>query len=155
MRDVVQVLRFVDILAGGVVAGGFIMVLVALVSAKREMPAPSALQLHQLSTPRIDLYIPPASVLSVVAGILIIVFHDEISRTSALFTALGILFMLAVGIASVFFNMPTNRIMAKWSLDAIPSEYVEMRQRWDSVHQLRTAFGVLAFACYIIAGLAQ
>ena len=46
-------------------------------------------------------------------------------------------------------------MMAKWSLDAIPDNYPEIRRRWDLVHTIRASCGVLGLTGYLLAALAS
>jgi uncharacterized membrane protein len=155
MQTIARALRMINIFASGIVAGGFIMVSASLVPAKRHFPHSTAVELHQVTTPTIDAYMPPASALAGVTGILLLLLRRRASSTATRFTVLGILSTLSVAIASIFFNMPANRTIATWTPPDVPSNYPEIRDRWDRVHLIRTIAGVLSFVCFLRAGLAD
>src|SRR5206468_12511206 len=79
----------------------------------------------------------------------------EFSTASTALCLLGLAGTAGVVITSRFFNVRTNRVMADWSLDAIPEDYPEIRRRWDLVHTIRASCGVLAFSSYAIAALVR
>src|SRR6185503_3934213 len=99
----------------------------------------------------------PSGITSAVSAILILLLGGLIGRllpTSAIyFYLLGLLGTGGVVILSRYFNVPTNAMMAEWSLDAIPDNYPDVRRRWDLVHTVRASCGVLGFTGYALAAL--
>ena len=67
--------------------------------------------------------------------------------------SLGILGTIGVVLTSRYGNVSTNRVIAGWSLVAIPKEYPQIRNRWDAIHGARTLCGAVALSGYLLAGL--
>lgn len=152
---VADVLRFVNLFSAAIGAGGLAMVLVALVPAKRHLATGPAVDLHQYTTPLIDRYMPQSIAISLLSALLLLIVDFRGLRPATVATVIGAACTLGVSIVSVRFNFPINRTIAKWSVEAVPAEYPTLRQRWDRLHLIRTAFAVVALACYIIGAIAS
>jgi hypothetical protein len=152
------VLRFINLFAAAIVAGGQTVVLLVIVPTKRSFePRVSVLVHNAMLGHQIDYFMKPSGIVSGVTAITLLVLGifgpNQVSPVSLVFTVLGLLGTGGVVITSRFFNVRTNAMMATWSLDAIPENYPEVRKRWDLVHTIRASCGVLAFSCYTIATL--
>ena len=44
---------------------------------------------------------------------------------------------------------PLNGIADTWTVDALPVDWVDVRDRWSAWHLARTALAVAAFACVL------
>jgi hypothetical protein len=56
--------------------------------------------------------------------------------------------------STLLINVPINvEVINTWSAQAPPSNWAEVRDRWDQAHAFRTALFVLAFACQLVAVL--
>jgi uncharacterized membrane protein len=153
MTTVMQALRFINILAAGVNAGGILLILMAVVPTVRSLPPSIGLRLHRAVNPRGDRYLPITVVMSGLAAVAILIVHYQLSTTAVVFTIIGLIGTFGVFFTSVFFDVPLSRTMHSWSTDSVPSEYAAALARWDRIHTLRTASACLALICYLIAGL--
>ena len=151
--DFEDVLRFINLLGAGVAAGILVTVLVAFIPLI-EASGGQGIRLKQIADPLIDRVNPPAVFLSMLAAILILIVADDLPDTSVVFSIIGIAGSLGVAATSLGVNMRINRLMSAWSPDAPPPEYPAVQQRWNRFHSIRTASGVLAFVCYIVAVVA-
>jgi uncharacterized membrane protein len=50
---------------------------------------------------------------------------------------------------------PLNTLADSWNPDAVPADWSEVRDRWWTLHLIRTALAVTAFASLLIAQLAD
>lgn len=150
-----RIVRGVNVLATGILAGGFVMVLTSLVPARRELPASTAVQLYQITNPRINRYVPQTAITAAASALVLLVWRRGTTSISTIFTLLGFLCSIGVGVISVFGHGPINRTIASWSPSAVPAEFPQLRERWDRLHMLRTAVGVLALICSITAGATE
>jgi Domain of unknown function (DUF1772) len=78
--------------------------------------------------------------------------HSSLTLSTA-FMCLGMLGTLGVALLSRYFNVPTNAMMLTWSLDNIPDNYPDIRDRWDRVHTFRVTCGVTALVGYLLGAL--
>lgn len=50
---------------------------------------------------------------------------------------------------------PLNQAVDTWDPDRLPADWQEVRQQWSSLHVVRTALALAAFACLIVAQTAD
>jgi len=58
-----------------------------------------------------------------------------------------------VGIISEGRNRPMWRQIEKWNPDALPTDWSEIRTRWNFYHSLRTIAAGIAFAAFAVAAV--
>jgi hypothetical protein len=158
MTAVERVLCFVNVFAAAIVAGGQVVVLLVIIPTKRRFATRVSVEVHNaMLGHQIDRFMKPAGIVSMATAVAILVLHLlnvlTLSRASVAAYLVGIVGTTGVIIMSRFFNVPTNRMMEQWSLDAIPENYPMIRDRWDLVHTIRDSFGVLALTGYLAAAL--
>lgn len=153
MSTGMHVLRFINLLAAGLNGGGALLILVAVVPTIRRLPPSIGLRVHRAVNPRADRYLPITVALSALSGLGILILHDHLSATAVLFTILGLIGTVGVFVLGVFFDIPLSRTMHSWDHEAVPSEYERALARWTQIHGMRTAAALLAFVCYLLAGL--
>lgn len=155
MTTLLEVLRFINVFSAAIAAGTLVMVLVVLIPMVRKFSPRMGLELHQAMDPRVDRYVPASVAVSGIAALLILVLQRNAPTVSTVFTIAGLLGTMGVGVVALGFNVRINRRIREWSVESIPPEYREVRERWNAGHAVRTASGVLALAAYIIAALAR
>ena len=70
-------------------------------------------------------------------------------RARWLFLCAGVLLLFGV-VITVAIEVPINKQVASWTPATIPENWVGFRERWLSLHNVRSAAGVLAFACALV-----
>jgi uncharacterized membrane protein len=70
-------------------------------------------------------------------------------RTRWLFLSAGVLLLFGI-VITVVIEVPINKQISSWTPASIPPNWMELRERWLSFHNVRSAAGVLAFACALI-----
>jgi hypothetical protein len=146
--EIADVLQFLNLCLAAVVAGGMIVVAAAIIPARARLPVGSAVALHQITTQRIDRFMPPAAILSGATAAVLLALAEA---DAALI--IGIAATAAVGAISAALNIPVNRRIATWVPDAPPPDHGAVFRRWNSVHRARTVIAMVALAAYIIAAL--
>lgn len=156
----VVILRFVNLFAAALVAGGQVYVFRVVMPVKKSFDDRSAVQMHNaMLGHQTDHYMKPAGIVSGLTAFAIVVLG--ITKTyplpaiSIVFLCIGMLGTLGVALLSRYFNVPTNAMMLNWSLDNIPNDYHDIRTRWDLVHTFRVTCGVTAFTFYLLSALMQ
>jgi hypothetical protein len=148
-----SLLHLVAIFFAGICAGGWVLVLVALVPAKRALPPGAALHVHQVTTEWLDRYLPACTIIAIMAGVLVLARSPGHSAIPTCLTGGGAMGLLGAALISLRWNMPANRRLAGWTAAPVPEEYRSLQQRWDRTHAIRTACGLIAFLCYTAAAL--
>jgi hypothetical protein len=138
----------------GLAAGGMVMVALAIIPARTALPAGRALELWQLTTPRIDRGLPPAIVGSGVLALLYVVFGDLRHAPLRCMLA-GLAATVAVaGVSARFYESRTYRAIAAWSPESPPPEQAALFGRWNAMHRVRAALAVAALIAYASAASA-
>ena len=158
MTALTEVLRFINLLAAAVVAGGQICVLLVIIPTKRRFETCVSVMVHNaMLGHQIDYYMKPCGITSGLTAVLILALvglrYYDLPGVSWVFYGIGMAGTMGVIVCSRFFNVVTNRMMAQWDLENIPDNYPEIRRKWDLVHTIRASCGTLAFTGYTIATL--
>lgn len=145
------ILTIVVLITSGVLAGGMVLVAAALVPTFRVLPTPASVQLHQTIDRYINRYITPDTGVTIVLSVLLIALSDD-SATRA-FVGIGGLLCVAVTMISVRSNVPINRAIGTWQLDALPDDARGIHRKWARSHLVRTIAGVLALMSFAAAAV--
>jgi hypothetical protein len=162
MTVVIQWLQVINLFAAGIVAGGLVLAWKLIVGGLRELSQVTQVRVHQgmlFLTP--DRFMQPCGLVAAATAIAILVLQWQAGLLTAsplliasiAFMVLGLLGNLGVMITSRYFGTRINAIIATWSLDAIPPEYLAMRKKWDTTHFIRMSCGITAFLGYLLGML--
>jgi hypothetical protein len=66
-------------------------------------------------------------------------------------SAVGLLLLAATVVLTITQLEPLNQLATSWNADQPPAGWADIRQRWWTLHTVRTAMAVLAFAAVLIA----
>ena len=152
--SVEDVLRFVNVVGSGVVAGGLVIGLVALIPTVRRLAPEAGLAVKRHFDPPLDRLIPPTLVVSVLSAVAILIFADGLPTATVVLTALGIAGSIVLIALSVTLSVPMEHAMRDLPEHGAEGEFTALFERWSSLHAVRTAAALLAFACYVGAPLA-
>ena len=142
-------LRVLNLLVAAMMAGGLVMVMVAVVPTFRRLPDRLAVSLHRQVDRYVDVPLPIFTVLTVLSAIPLLFDDDTATGLVAAAAACGVV----VAVGSHFVNRPMNLRLKSWGPGPVPAEYAGLRRRWDLAHALRTAAGLAALVCLIVATL--
>ena len=60
---------------------------------------------------------------------------------------------LIMSIYSVLLPVPINNQIARWNPDSLPTNWRELRRRWDTLHMIRVCFLVLALILLVASAV--
>jgi uncharacterized membrane protein len=60
---------------------------------------------------------------------------------------------LVAGLVTRFLNQPINAVVSTWLVQALPSNWEQLRDQWWRWHVLRTGFGITGLCLLIAATL--
>jgi uncharacterized membrane protein len=98
--------------------------------------------------------IVPAVVIVAWLAPLVALWQMRHDRTDPAFrlTLIGwIIFTAGVFVFTVAFNLPINQQITQWSIQSPPSDWAQLRDRWDQYNLIRTPASILAFLCFTLA----
>jgi len=127
------------------------MVAAAVVPTFRSVPASEHVRMHRTLDKYIERFMPFSAVLTILGGAGLVYLHTETHLRTALIAAVAL--TVTVSLISHLCNRPINLRMHTWNLDALPSDLVEIRERWARLHLLRTLVSVAALALYAAAAV--
>jgi uncharacterized membrane protein len=154
MAPLIQILRFINISAAAVGAGGLLMVLMVIVPAKRAMDARQSVLIHlAMLCGQPDRFMKPAGITAGLSGVVLLILLRNHTPAEIALLAVGLVGSLGVVSFSHFFNVKTNALIQSWSPETVPPNYPEVRNTWDRIHTVRTAAGLLAFVGYLTSAL--
>jgi hypothetical protein len=126
MMEIIDLLRIGNLCLAGLAAGGMVMVAVAIIPARGSLPAARALELWQLTTPRIDLSLAPTIVASGVLALLSLLLGD-LDGAPQRYMLSGLAATIVVAALSArFYESRAYRAIASWSPQS-PSSVVGTR----------------------------
>jgi len=144
-------LRFVNVFAAGIAAGGMSLTAAAN-PAKQRLPEREAAQLHVETSRYADKFLPAAVVVALLAGIVVLITDSDLSHGSRVWLAWGLAANLAVSIPSMAINLPINRRLDEaYRGGTVPADVRATLRRWSRVHAFRTLCGLVAFAAYLLS----
>lgn len=139
-----------DIFGTGIVAGAFVMGTVAVHPAADHLDASPHMVLRQELIRRLQRFLPPFMLLPIPASIAAL----TLCRSSVVWPldALGCALSVATVGITVAVNAPLNRRFARWSPNALPSDWRGFVRRWNVAHSIRMTTALAAFACAVLGG---
>ena len=150
----VGALRVVNGVMAAMMAGGLVMVMVAVVPTFRRLPDRLAVRLHREVDRYVDVPLPIFTALTFVTALLLAVVDTQTATTRAL-TLVAAAGALLVALSSHFVNRPMNLRLRTWGDGPVAPEYPTLRRRWDLAHAARTVAGLTTLVCTIVAMLAH
>ena len=154
MELALDVLRVINLVAAGFLAGGQMFCLIALLPAMPGWaPAMSARVHADAMTDRPHRFLRVCGIVSMISGLVLLVILFRNGNTSALVpTALG---FLATLISSVISSKewPINEEIKSWGTEPKLERYAELRRLWDLRHVRRTWLSLAGFVFFAIAAV--
>jgi len=81
----------------------------------------------------------------------ILSFLDRRGQRIFILSVVALLLTIATIVLTVTQLEPLNRLANSWTVENLPTEWVDVRARWWTLHIIRTILAVLAFAALLIA----
>lgn len=146
-------LRTVNLVASGLMAGGQLMALRTIVPARREVSPSEGIRIHQrMLDVRADSYLRPLGIAGGTSAALLGLLELRAGRVDPL---MAVSFAASLGVigVSVTGEFPINRTIRDWDPEVPPPEYPKVRETWDQGHAIRTALGLASFAAAALSAV--
>lgn len=100
--------------------------------------------------------VPAMVIIAVVAPVVALVqLRHERESAAFRYTLTGWLaFTVGVLVVTVGFNAPINNMIMKWDAQSPPADWMQMRDRWNSLNVIRTPMSGIAFVCFLLSLIA-
>lgn len=142
--------RLGSLLFAGLFAGFLIGVLILELSLRR-FDSTVYTQVRLVELDSLD-KLATALLLPALIATAVLVYRDFRTSTRWLTTAALALLVFVFGLTLVV-NLPINADQLDWNVESPPSDWAEVRDRWQIAHAVRTAAAVLAFGFLAIAAV--
>ena len=137
-----SIIRFLNIVIAGLVAG--IVLGIWLGFDPRTFSYSTYLEHQQGTIAGLNVLMP---ILGLITIILTLASAFLQKNNKAVFVTLVIaaVLLIASGLITRFGNQPINKIVMTWTNTNIPSDWTDLRDRWWSMHQIRSICILIAF----------
>ncbi|WP_426514743.1 anthrone oxygenase family protein [Dactylosporangium sp. McL0621] len=149
---ILKLLRGAGLLFTGLFSG-FLLAVLVLETSLRGYDAAVYTQVRQVELDSLDTLASVTLIPALICTAILGVFTIR-ARGNDRWLVLAALVMLAlVFVTSLTVNVPINGDQADWSVQAPPSDWASVRDRWQLAHAIRTVAAVLAFCSLTAAAL--
>ena len=93
----------------------------------------------------------PAALLS--AAPVLFMLYRRHQRGSFFLALAGAVLLVAALVITLSVNVPIDGAIARWTIDALPADWTDMRDRWETFHAARTFISLAGFGCALAAAL--
>lgn len=145
-------LRFINVFAGGIAAGGLLIVLVAYARALRQLPPTDIARLHGLFHPPTHVWMMRTTIAGAATAVAIAAIDPGWNASTVLVLA-GIPGAATQAVLSRIWVVPMSDAIIAWPETGAPDDHLAYLRQWTFLHGGRVAGAVEAFCCYLLAAL--
>lgn len=155
IKTMAKIVRFVNLLLAGLLAGNEFGTWAAVHRALWELPTPEHIRAEQALTRRFG-SIMPFWMSSVLVSCLPVLALTRVRGSSFRFALAGTLCFVAMLISTVRGNVPINTRTLELSPEQTPpEEWRELREHWERLHTLRAVLNVAGLSLLCISALRE
>jgi len=150
--DALVAVRFIAVLATGVLAGIFVGDRMGASFARPELSPSSFVKFQQVQHVHFVKMMPVLMGIAILSSLAwLVLIRSRIGTVSFLLLALGTLAYISVLVVTRTVNVPINNQLMTWSASSPPPDVMKIWARWEQVHTVRTFIAVIGFACEVLA----
>ena len=149
MALTLEVLRVINLVAAGLLAGGQTFVLIALLPSLPEWPPAMSARVHaHAMTDRPHRFLRAVALVAILAAVALLALLARSGVTPSLvLTVAGLVLSIVSGAISSK-EWPINEEIKSWGQEPNLPRYVELRRLWDLRHVRRTWLSLSALVCF-------
>jgi anthrone oxygenase-like protein len=151
---IVKVVRGASLLFTGLFAG-FLLGVLVLENSLRGYGAAVYTQVRQVELDSLDKLASATLIPALVCTVIVAVATIRARGNDRWLVLVAVGLLALVFVTSLAVNLPINGDQADWSVQAPPSDWASVRDRWQLAHTVRTISAVLAFSSLIGATLTR
>ena len=153
MTTLLLVLRFFNLFAAALSAGGMAMVSLVVNPVKWEFAAPLYAKVHDQVYRKAFYMKLCGPTAGLTALLLLILGHDLLPMPAFVLYIAGLVGTFTITLTSWLHLIPVNRKVARWTEETIPANWTEVQHKWNVVYNIRTGASVWALTCFLLAVL--
>ena len=152
VRPAAVVVRGVSLLFTGLFSG-FLLAVLVLENSLRAYDSAIYTQVRLVELDSLDKLASATLIPALVSTLIITVIRMRAGGNDRWFGLAAVALLVLVFAVTLAVNLPINADQLDWSVQAPPSDWASVRDRWQVAHLIRTVAAVSAFGCLIAAGI--
>ncbi|MEV7885248.1 DUF1772 domain-containing protein [Streptomyces sp. NPDC002817] len=145
-----SIARWTGLIFGGVFTGFLVCVLV-LETSLRDYDAKVYAQVRQVELDSLDTLASATLIPTIIATVILVVGAWKAKGNDLYVPLAALALLLLILILTIVVNLPINADQKDWTVTSPPSDWADVRDKWQTSHVVRTvaslvAFGLLAFS---------
>jgi len=145
------IILFLTIISAGLLAGGLCVIWIEYGSFSLSAAAYVEQQQNVVKAD-LNTIMPLIGRISVVFALISAFLHRS-NKAMVLFLIIAAALLLVAGAVTRWGNQPVNGIVINWKMESIPSDWIDLREKWNSLHFIRTIASVVAFCLVVYTAL--
>ena len=144
------IVRFLTIIISGLMAG--IVLGVWLGYNPKNLSATAYLEQQQNAIKALNTLMP---IIGLITNVLTLTaaFLQKGDEPVFITLVVAFIFLVVSGLVTRFGNQPINKIVMTWNKVTIPENWTTLRDKWWSLHKIRTVAAIIAFSLIVYSGL--
>ena len=142
----ILIIRFLDLLMAGLIAGVIFGIWIGY--NPQSFSAQTYVEQQQSAIKALNTLMPLLGLITILLTI-VSAFLQRDNKKVFIALLIAVVFLIVSGLVTRFGNQPINSIVMTWNKVEVPGNWTELRDKWWSLHKIRTVTAVLAF-CIII-----
>ena len=126
--------------------------LIGLAVATAKFSDKQLIQFLQQSLPSLGKMYPPLTIVSLAAAIILNYLYRS-SGSPFWFSLANTFGILAFFLITTKGNVPINKQLEKWQLNALPNNWESTISRWKKFNVTRSVLGIIGMVCLVIAAV--
>lgn len=108
-----------------------------------DLSAPTFIEQQQSVITDLNTLMPILGLITIMLTLTSAIIHKKEKRTFIILL-IATLFLVLSGLTTKFGNQPINSIVMTWDMNVPPSNWMELRDKWWTFHQIRTLTAFIA-----------
>jgi uncharacterized membrane protein len=149
--NLLPIVRFVAVLATGLLAGIFLGDRMGLGFARPALPATSFVQLQQIQHVHFVRMMPVLQIAALLSTLTwLFLLRSDVRGSQFVVVALAAICLLVVFGLTMAINVPINNTLMTWNAAAPPGDAMEIWKRWEQVNTVRAIIAPIGFALQVV-----
>jgi|GEM_PF-6020878 len=144
-----EVVRTIAVLLLGLYAGGVLFTVLA--PSLMRLPGPAYLPYWQALNTDYGRSMPVLLLTTLAILVLTCILSFQLGPLIFSLSIVALLFTVATIVLTVTQLEPLNQRANGWTVEQLPSDWIDVRARWWNLHVVRTILAVVAFGALLIA----
>ena len=145
--NLLPIVRFIALVATGLLAGIFLGDRMGLGFARPALPATSFVQLQQIQHVHFVRMMPVLQIAALLSTLTwLFLLRSDVRSSQFAVVALAAICLLVVFGLTMAINVPINNTLMTWNASAPPGDAMEIWKRWEQVNTVRAIISRIGFA---------